>query len=74
MECLTKADLQRYVSNLPDDAVLCPTCCSRMRIYDSEQGDVYGCPNMGCHNEEQIPVDQQLPEKPCLDGSIAVQS
>lgn len=54
---LTKADLQNFVNTLPDDAVICPHCCSRMNLYVTDEGYAYSCPNLMCLYEENIPQE-----------------
>lgn len=54
---LTKADLQKFVDRLPDDAILCPTCLSRMYVYAGDQGNFYSCPNLQCLNQAMIPEE-----------------
>ena len=57
---LNKEDLQRFANDLPDDAVLCPFCRSRMELMEGDKGYVYGCRNEMCLFEEEIPQETVL--------------
>lgn len=57
-EWLSKADLQRFVNSLPDNAVLCSTCVAVMKQYSDDEGNYYGCPTLWCPNEARIRPDE----------------
>ena len=57
---LNKEDLQRSANGLPDDAVLCPHCCSRMELMEGDNGLVYQCRNEMCLYEDEIPQQTVL--------------
>jgi len=59
-EWLTKGDLQDFVNTLPDDAVLCPYCYSRMDLMEGDETYTYVCRNEMCLYEEEIPVETIL--------------
>jgi len=50
---ITKANLVKALSLLPDDTPLCPECKEELRECEGDEGKELYCPNEMCLNEER---------------------